>query len=90
VWGEELRAAAERPDALKHVAFARWEARGKVWRFDLITGETLEEPPRLTTSEREDLTELRSRDPIAINPAHARRRLQLEERLAIHRETLRE
>lgn len=92
VFGEELKAKAEAPDALKGIAYGRWEKGNKVFRFDLLTLETFEEPKRLTWDERTRLIELRDyakrsagfRLPMPGNMADELK--ALEYRARIHRE----
>ncbi len=59
VLGEECKAKAEAPDALRWIAFARWEAGAKVWRLDFLTGTIAPEPARLTWQDRDRWHELR-------------------------------
>lgn len=57
--GEERKARAEKL-GLRGICFARWEVRGKTWRHDLITGETMKEPPRMSYDDKERLRVLRN------------------------------
>lgn len=89
VFGEELKAKAEQPDALKGIAYGRWEKGKKVFRFDLLTGETFEEPKRLTWDERERLLFLRHYKTLAkleMRPSWTAELDALEYRARIHRE----
>jgi hypothetical protein len=95
VMGAELKAKAEQPDALKGIAYGRWEKGNKVFRFDLLTGETFEEPKRLTWDERSRLLCLREWKAHYVKIGQPMREVSeaelsaLEYRAKIHREVIR-
>lgn len=95
VFGAELKAKADQPDALKGIAYGRYERGGKVWRFDLLTGETFEEPKRLTWNERSRLLCLREWKEHYVKIGRPMRDADeaeltaLEHRARIHREEVR-
>lgn len=94
VFGEELKAKAERPDPLANIAYGRWEKGGKVFRYDLLTGKTFEEPKRLEWSERERVRWLRNlratheRSGARLCDSLSKELAALEHRLELHRETV--
>jgi hypothetical protein len=91
VFGDELKARAE-TEGLEHIAYARWEAKGKVWRLDLLTGQVAVEPDELGWEERDRLIDLRGqkkgadfwKEPFRFE----NELLQLEARAKLHRQRI--
>lgn len=91
VYGEELKAKAENM-GLKGICFARWQKGTKVFRYDLITGETYLEPKRLGWDEKDRLRTLRKHAEVfgrhTLIPSNLAELDALEVRAEIHRETV--
>lgn len=90
VFGEENKAKAEKL-GLKGICFARWQKGKKVFRYDLITGETFEEPKRMSWDDKDHLRCLRKTKEYGIcrwTPDMEAELADLEMRADIHRETV--
>lgn len=59
VFGDTSRTEAQ-AGGLAGIAYARWEAKGKLWRLDLLTGQTFAEPKELNWDERSRVQNLRT------------------------------
>lgn len=88
VFGEELKKKAEN-EGLSWIAYARWQKGNKVHRLDLLTAETIIEPPILWHKDRERLLDLRNRKQfVGLSNELEQELKQLEFRAFIHRETI--
>lgn len=91
VYGDKKKAMAGKK-GLKWICFARWEKGKKVYRYDLITGETIQEPKRLSWEDKERLRFLRRHVELygvqAILYSAKNELIDLEVRADMHRETI--
>jgi hypothetical protein len=91
IFGDDLKQKAETL-GLANIAYGQWQAKGKVWRVDLLTGEVFIEPKELNRDERAQLRSWRARLPHYNQPGEkppfAAQMAQYEARVAIHRQTI--
>ena len=89
VHGEEKKARAEKL-GLSWICYARWEKGKKVFRYDLITGENIQEPKRLDWDELTEWKGLRHHvevfGPSSLAPKDEARLVELELRANMHRQ----
>lgn len=89
VFGHTHRTRAEQL-GLSGIVYARWEAKGKVWRLDLITGERFMEPKRLSWDEQDRVLMLRNRKQYVGLDRDSQFELdELERRARLHRQEVR-
>ena len=91
VHGEDRKVRAEKL-GLSWICYARWEKGKKVFRYDLITGETIQEPKRLEYDEVRDLFHMRKQvetfGDTALTPRQKDDMKHLEFRASIHRQDI--
>ena len=91
VFGEALRAEAEAGN-LAGIAYARRQAKGKMWRLDLLTGQSFVEPRELNWDERsraQTLRALKEHGARFAQPFRFTAELEaLEARAALHRQRI--
>ena len=93
VFGEENKRRAEQL-GLAGIAYARWEAKGETWRYDILGDTMVQEPPRLDSEEESrvrDLRVLRKARRVEggdLSAADAKELAALEARLEMHGDTV--
>jgi len=90
LYGEAERAKAVRL-GLKGVCYVRWEKGPKIYRYDVLTGETRLEPKRLEQKDLERVRLLRNWlefTPDSMTDLQKAELALLEERAELHRQTI--
>jgi len=89
IYGMERQVLAQE-EGLGNICYARWEKGRKVFRCDLLTGETFVEPKRLEYEELERLAVLRNIKQFqgSMNPNNERELTGLEQRAKLHRQEI--